>query len=462
MDEINKYESTRKTKEDFIKDSIAVHGEGTFIYTKVIYINNKTPVTLICPLHGEFEQRPDHHLHGAGCPVCRYIDCHQETLHKRYLEYVNHVQEKFGDKFEVIEESFNGRMKNADFICPYHGRFTKNANAFMQSKYGCNECAKDNANHQLTTLKTTEQWKREAEIVHHGKYVYTKSIYTGKDNELIITCPIHGDFKQIAKNHLRGYGCPKCSGMYNYTTEEWIEYARTKQPDADYIMDRVEYKACNEKVCMICPRHGELWIKPSDYLKGQGCYWCGVESSKQKRLRDKEDFVREANIIHKNKYDYTNIDYKGMAYYIEPICPIHGKFKVKAGNHIVLGHGCPECAPISKLEDETRNYLDEHNIKYEHKYKALWLGLQHLDFYLPEYNIAIECQGEQHFKPSSFGGKRDKMECFEKILENDQKKRERCKDNNVKLFYYTKLGYEQYPYDVYENLDELIKHIKNE
>lgn len=461
MDEINKYKTMRKTTDDFIKDSIAVHGEGTFIYTKVKYINNKTPVILICPLHGEFEQRPDNHLHGAGCPVCRYIKCHQETLHKRYLEYVNHVHEKFGDKFEVIEESFTGRMKDAKYICPYHGEFTKNANAFLQSKYGCNECANDNVDYNPRTLKTTEEWKKEAEIVHHGKYIYTKSIYTGKDNELIITCPIHGDFTQIAKNHLMGYGCPKCSGTYNYTTEEWCEYARTKQPDADYIMDKVDYKSCNEKVCMICPRHGEFWIKPSDYLKGMGCYWCGVELSKEKRLRDKEDFIREANIIHKNKYDYTDIEYKGMAYEIEPVCPIHGKFKIKAGNHISLKQGCPKCAPVSKLEDETRSYLNEHNIKYEHKYKALWLGLQHLDFYLPEYNAAIECQGEQHFKPSSFGGKQDKTECFNEVLNNDNKKRERCSDNNVKLFYYTNLGYKEYPYKVYEDLDELIKNIKN-
>lgn len=73
MDEIMKYKTTRSTKEGFIRKAISVHGEGRYVYTKVDYINNKTPVTIICKTHGEFKQRPDNHLHGAGCPECRYI-----------------------------------------------------------------------------------------------------------------------------------------------------------------------------------------------------------------------------------------------------------------------------------------------------------------------------------------------------------------------------------------------------
>ena len=69
--------------------------------------------------------------------------------------------------------------------------------------------------------------------------------------------------------------------------------------------------------------------------------------------------------------------------------------------------------------------------------KFNWLGQQHLDFYIPEYNFAIECQGEQHYKPVDFANKGEewaKMK-FEQIKNNDKRKSILCKENNVKLYY---------------------------
>ena len=39
-------------------------------YSLVRYVNNHTKVKIICPIHGVFEQTPDSHLQGAGCPRC--------------------------------------------------------------------------------------------------------------------------------------------------------------------------------------------------------------------------------------------------------------------------------------------------------------------------------------------------------------------------------------------------------
>ena len=62
----------RKTREQFIEDANKIHN-NEYDYSKVIYVNNKTEVCIVCPQHGEFFQRPDRHLFGQGCPVCRYI-----------------------------------------------------------------------------------------------------------------------------------------------------------------------------------------------------------------------------------------------------------------------------------------------------------------------------------------------------------------------------------------------------
>ena len=39
-------------------------------YSLVKYKNMHTKITIICPLHKEFEQTPQHHLLGSGCPIC--------------------------------------------------------------------------------------------------------------------------------------------------------------------------------------------------------------------------------------------------------------------------------------------------------------------------------------------------------------------------------------------------------
>ena len=59
----------KATLEEFIEKSIEIYNDK-FIYSKVNYINNKTKVIITCKLHGDFEQAPNHHIKGYGCPIC--------------------------------------------------------------------------------------------------------------------------------------------------------------------------------------------------------------------------------------------------------------------------------------------------------------------------------------------------------------------------------------------------------
>jgi hypothetical protein len=104
-------------------------------------------------------------------------------------------------------------------------------------------------------------------------------------------------------------------------------------------------------------------------------------------------------------------------------------------------------------------FLEENEVKYIYQcsYKTFeWLGKQRLDFYLPEYNIAIECQGGQHFKPIDlFGGEKG----FIKTLALDMEKRKKCKENNVKLLYYSNEKH-KFPYKVFYKKEKLLEEIK--
>lgn len=82
--------------------------------------------------------------------------------------------------------------------------------------------------------------------------------------------------------------------------------------------------------------------------------------------------------------------------------------------------------------------LNNQKIKFIHEKHFDWLGKQHLDFYLPEYNIAIECQGEQHFKGINYGSSKiTSEENFNLTKERDVKKNILCEKNNIYLIYFT-------------------------
>lgn len=111
--------------------------------------------------------------------------------------------------------------------------------------------------------------------------------------------------------------------------------------------------------------------------------------------------------------------------------------------------------------------LDDNNIKYISQQKFSWLlsdkknnNQLKLDFYLPEYNIAIECQGIQHFKPTKFKNISDEkaISDFNKSKKYDEIKQLLCEEHGIKLLYYSNLHIE-YPYEVFENKEELLNKI---
>jgi hypothetical protein len=105
-----------------------------------------------------------------------------------------------------------------------------------------------------------------------------------------------------------------------------------------------------------------------------------------------------------------------------------------AQNHL-KGCNCPKCT-CSKIEDEVICFLVKNNISFEHRIHFEWLGRKHLDFYLPDYKVGIECQGIEHFEPRNFFGGNDDYISTNK---RDKEKKELCATNGIKLIYYTNL-----------------------
>lgn len=125
---------------------------------------------------------------------------------------------------------------------------------------------------------------------------------------------------------------------------------------------------------------------------------------------------------------------------------------------------CPGCINSWKMEKEIESILIKYNINFipQCRNRVLpWLKNKislTLDFYLPDYNIAIECQGRQHFEPViDFGGEKT----FKESLYRDEKKLILCKSNGVKLLYYdSEHGHTEFLGEkVYNNENKIINEI---
>ena len=119
------------------------------------------------------------------------------------------------------------------------------------------------------------------------------------------------------------------------------------------------------------------------------------------------------------------------------------------------------------MENDISMLLTNNNIEFIEQKKFSWLGLQSLDFYLPKYNIGIECQGIQHFKPRDFAYKGDEWakELYKKILDRDKRKNNLCTKNGVKILYVTDCDMEVVENSenkpLYENIIRDVNVLKN-
>ena len=316
----------------------------------------------------------------------------------------------------------------------------------------------------MAKKKTTNQFIDEAKNVHGNKYDYSKVIYVNDRTKVCIICPEHGEFFQIPSNHLKGKGCMKCS-MKNKPQclpvgkDVFVEKAR-KVHGNKYDYSKVSYVDGLTKVTIICPKHGEYEQKPQNHLAGCGCQKCQDEKRGISQKWDIKKFVSEAKNVHGEKYDYSLVEYRNTDTPVNIICPIHGIFSQTPYHHVRRKQGCPACNS-SSLETLVRVILEKNGIKFQEQKKFPWLKGKSgwpltYDFYLQEKNIAIECQGLQHFEPSDFFFF---FKNFQDTVERDEIKKKLSKENGVKILYYSNLNID-FPYDVITDEDTLLSEIK--
>ena len=429
------HERQRLGTSSFIAKAKELYGDK-YDYSKVEYKGNKDKVCVICREHGEFWVTPNNHLRGSECPAC------YGTPKKTTEQFIAEARRVHGDKYDYSKVDYQGGKEKVCIICPEHGEFWQNP--FTHIKGG--QCPVCNGTERITE----EVFFRRAPIIHEHKYDYSKVKFTNVNDFVTIICPVHGEFEQRVKVHMRGYGCPYCGGSKRLTTEEFIEKAN-KVHQGKYDYSKAEYVNTATKLCIICPDHGEFWQIPNNHLLGAGCPKCAG------KYNDREFFIERARKVHGDKYDYSKVEYVATNEKVCIICPHHGEFWQTPSGHM-NGQGCPMCNQ-SHLERDVMRFLRSQKIKFVAQKTFDWLvssGTLRLDFFLPDYSVAIECQGGQHFTAVDYYGGEEGLRSTQ---ERDALKKSLCEKHGIRVLYYSDLGI-VYPYFVIEDFETLLHAIK--
>ena len=201
------------------------------------------------------------------------------------------------------------------------------------------------------------------------------------------------------------------------------------------LYDYCEVKYINNrtKVKIYCKKCKKYFMQtPNNHLNGSGCKACMPEKLRLKNVKHSEKFIEEAIAIHKDRYDYSQVNYINARIKVKIYCKNCKKYFLQSPYHHLRGTGCPHCCS-SKGELSIENYLNKYNVKFirEKRFKDCKdKKTLPFDFYLPDYNICIEFQGKQHYIAVEHF---DKHGGFDIRLKHDQIKREYCKKNGIKL-----------------------------
>lgn len=267
----------RSTLEEFIVKARAVHGDK-YDYSRVVYMNNRTKVCIICPEHGEFWQSPEKHTLRRGCPACSVVLVHNKQR-SSVAEFVIKAKKIHGYKYDYSKVNYQGNKVKVCIVCPEHGDFWQVPNSHLSGR-GCPVCGKMATRSSLRD--TLDSFIKKARIKHGDKYDYSLVKYVDSIHKVKIICPEHGVFEQTPAMHLSENGCPKCGIIKAHpfkNTETFIADAQRIHGDK-YDYSKTEYVSVFKPVVIICPKHGDFNQTPNSHLHGHGCPRCSHHISK--------------------------------------------------------------------------------------------------------------------------------------------------------------------------------------
>lgn len=310
----------------------------------------------------------------------------------------------------------------------------------MKGKGGCPQCLKENS-----------KGKEKMEFfeclikVHEGSggkidLICDFDDYHGAREKALMHCNVCGyEWMGSPSAILNGAtGCPHCATMKNAekSRQPWSEVkVRIEEMHPDINMFCGNYVNQNSRILCQCKKCGKVWTPIAEsLLAGTGCPECGKWEGGKKRRRKWEDVEKELHEEHPN-IEFDGSNYTIVTEKIKCKCKICGHVWYSQPSRLLSGQGCPNCKK-SKGEKRIEKFLKDYNINYDpqHDFDGLvGVGGNPLlfDFYLPDYKIVIEFQGEFHDNSNRTDRIQPKKK-FKNLQIHDQRKRDYANEHEIK------------------------------
>lgn len=349
-------------------------------------------------------------------------------MYKRFTheEYIEKARKIHGDDYDYSEVKYVNAKTKIKLFHKKCGRFYEQFPRphLMGQCPICSGKFKSN----------TDEFVQRAKELYKNEFDYGLVNYVSAGTKVEIKHNKCGKvFKQTPYIHLKSGKCACCwHDKYTCDKEKFIKKAISLHGD-EYDYDTVEYFGTHKRVKIKHNKCGKIFEQtPHGHLGGSRCLYChGNERNTDGR------FVEKAKIVHDNKYDYNEVEYIDSFHKVKIRHLKCNKYFLQAPFNHLNGVGCPFCNE-SKMEKLVRKYLTDKKIDFESQKKYEDCKDKRplpFDFYLPEFNVLIECQGKQHYMPILNWNRKNFTE--EQAFEQFE---DRIKKDNIKRIYAKKCG----------------------
>ena len=200
---------------NFIEKAKKKHGDK-WDYSKTEYVNARTKVTIICPTHDEFQQTPNNHFKGHGCPDCANRK-RREALASTTQNFIEKAKKIHGDKWLYSKTEYVNSYTKVTIICPIHREFHQTPNKHLKGQ-GCPDCVNktegvvldfllnNKSNFEIKTQYKPD-WSKNPDTGRHLPYDFYIELSNGK--KIIIECDGRQHYEENSHFHRNGWTLEK-------------------------------------------------------------------------------------------------------------------------------------------------------------------------------------------------------------------------------------------------------------
>ena len=267
---IQRAKSRALSTDEFLERAKLVHKDH-YVYENVSCLGGASKITIKCLVHGEFVQSARLHLLGHGCPKCGLVSRSVSHVEDRE-HFIAKAQQVHGiGRYDYSKVVYKKARETVEVICPRHGSFEQEADCHLAG-HGCPKCYDERRGD--TTRHTEVSFLERSRAVHGTAYTYDLTGYRNQNSYITVFCRLHGSFKQKAKLHLAGQGCPGCSVQDSAGETELFQWIKSLCPDA--VSRCHSILSCNRELDIVVP-------SAKIAIEFNGTYWHSCPPGNQKQ-----------------------------------------------------------------------------------------------------------------------------------------------------------------------------------